>query len=54
MNFLDWYDNNRSRLQEDHPLLKEGELAMAGMKLYRQERSIKTTLNQSVVINIVS
>ncbi|CAH1402703.1 unnamed protein product [Nezara viridula] len=48
MNFLDWYDNNRSRLQEDHPLLKEGELAMAGMKLYKQEKTIKTTLNQSV------
>uniref|UniRef100_A0A0A9X0K5 WD repeat and HMG-box DNA-binding protein 1 n=2 Tax=Lygus hesperus TaxID=30085 RepID=A0A0A9X0K5_LYGHE len=42
--FMEWYEENRCRLQDENPLLKEGELAVAAMKQYRQ-RMLQTSSN---------
>ncbi|BES94097.1 WD repeat and HMG-box DNA-Hypothetical protein protein 1-like [Nesidiocoris tenuis] len=44
--FMEWYEENRLRLQEENPLLKEGELAVAAMKQYRQQNQ-QAQLNSS-------
>ncbi|XP_014251376.1 WD repeat and HMG-box DNA-binding protein 1 [Cimex lectularius] len=33
--FLEWYSENQARLQEENPFMKEGELAVTGMKQYK-------------------
>lgn len=48
--FMDWYDSNKHRLQEEFPLLKESELIIASMKLYRQEISSKS--NDSIKLSL--
>lgn len=52
MKFLDWYDTNHSKLQDEFPLLKEGELIIASMKLYRQELNAKSNLDESLKVTL--
>ena len=45
---MQWYAKNQSKLRMEFPLLREGELAIAGMKKYKQEAAKSPTVEPHV------